>query len=163
MFVHHSHDAAVDDKARADGAGLMRAIKRCSVNRNSEFRRLNDRILLCVYGVAFFGARAALYTKLIAHAISFVAAVEYACGRTVVSGGENSFVLNDNRADCASLSCATSPRGNEFRHVHKSFVPIVHTLSLCAYKIYINDISTKRYNIQRQLLKIGIIFSKKLA
>ena len=161
MLVDNAHDAAVDDKARANGAGLVRAVKGCAVHRDAEFCRLNDCVLLCMDGIAFFCASAALYAKPIAHAISFVTAVEYACGRAVVARGENAFVLDDDRADRAALPCATCPGGNQFRHVHKSFVPVVHTLSFARIYFYINDISTKIYNIQRQLLKIGIIFFKK--
>ena len=120
-FVHHSHDAAVDDKTRADGAGLMRAIKRCSVNRNSEFRRLNDRILLCVYGVAFFGARAALYAKLIAHAIPFVAAVSMACYPLDVLRRIESFanrlVFTGSRSSgcCMSILCLIIHKNRKIR------------------------------------------------
>ena len=127
VFVHNPFYAAVDDDTGADGAGLMRAIKRCAVNRNAEPCRLCDCVLLCVHGIALFRTSAAFYTELVAHAIAFVAASEDAGGRAVVARCQNAFVLDYNRAYGSALTSATCPGGNEFRHVHKSFIPFVHS------------------------------------
>jgi hypothetical protein len=127
VFVHNPFYAAVYDDTGADGAGLMRAIKRCAVNRNAEPCRLCDCVLLCVHGIALFRTSAALYAELVAHAIAFVAASEDAGGRAVVARCQNAFVLDYNRAYGSALTSATCPGGNEFRHIHKSFVPFVHS------------------------------------
>ena len=156
MFVDDPLNSAVYDEPRAYRAGLVRAVKRCAVNGDSEFCRLNDCVLFGVNGVAFFGASTALDAEFVAHTIAFVSAVEYSCRRAVISRCQNAFVLDDNRAYCASRSCATRPSRHEFSHIHKSFVPVVHIRSLRAIFIDINEFSTKTYNIQQRLFNLPI-------
>ena len=162
MFVHNAFYAAVDDKSRANGAGLVRAIKRCAVNRNAEFRRLNDCVLFGVYGIAFFCASAAFDPQSVAHAIAFVAAIEYACGRAVVTRRQNALVLDDNCAYGSALTGATCPRRHKFRHIHETFVPVVHICTVKKFYFQIDN-TTKYCIIQQGLWKNVVKFKKNIA
>ena len=74
IFVNDALDAAVDDKAGANGAWLVCAVKRRAFESDAELRRLADRVLFRVDGVAFLSLRAACDAETVSHAIAFVAA-----------------------------------------------------------------------------------------
>lgn len=78
IFVYNPRYAAVDDYACANRAWLVCAIKSCSVNGNTEFCRLSNRILLGMYGITSFRTSSALYPESVTHAIAFVATGKYA-------------------------------------------------------------------------------------
>ena len=82
----------VDHHLGAEDAGLVGAVERCPLDADAVHCRLNDGVLLGMHRPAKLVARAALHV--LASAADNIAVVE-ACGRTIVTRGENSLILHE--------------------------------------------------------------------
>lgn len=91
----------IDEDLGAHRAGERRGVDRGAVDAHAEVRRLRDGVLLGMDASAQLVPSARRYVHLLSDA-SHLLAVAGALGRTVVSGGENPLVLDDDGSDLPS-------------------------------------------------------------
>ena len=95
LLIDYFLHSGVDHHLSAEDAGLVGAIKRCSLDADSVHCRLNDGILLGMNSPAELVARATLH--IFTGAADKVAVVK-ACWGAVITRGEYSLILHEERS-----------------------------------------------------------------
>jgi hypothetical protein len=119
LMIDHPHDSRIDKHLRAQRAGLVGAVESCALDADAVNCRLDDGILLRVHGAAEFVVSAA---GILGARASVIRAVGQALGNSVIAGGENSFVLDQNRTGVPSQT--GGPAGYYLRNLHEVIIKL---------------------------------------
>jgi len=122
--------SCVDNHLGTYGTGQVGTEKGCTLYGNTMISGLNDRILFGMYPSTKLMIFSGGDIQFLPEAPCFKA-VFNAGGRTVVSGGQDSFVFYDDGADRSPETCGTP--GHQRRDVHKIGFPRRSAASLCHF------------------------------
>ena len=113
-------NARIDDHLGADDAGMVRAVKSRTTNRNAVVSCLDDGILFRMQAPAQFVAFPRGDAKLLAQA-ACIEAMFQSRGSPIVPGGQDFLVLHKNGADLPSD--AGGPLRNQMGDIHEVLFP----------------------------------------